>query len=493
MGLEAATYIGDLNTGNPVGSVDAKSQGDDHIRLLKSTLQATLPGLVGRAWRSQTKSGGYTVVANDNMSVLNCTTTLTLDLTAAATLANGHMFIAHANGGSVTIDPAGAELINGASTLVVPDGHIATVFCDGAAFRASIVQATNGTVSPAQITGNQNNYSPTGLAAADTLRISTDARRNITGLTGGSQGKRLTIHNVGTFPAVFKYEDGASTAANRFAFATTLGGGQSMEIKYDATSSRWRAIHLPEPLGVVKDFAGVLEDGFLAIDQNVSRTTYAALFNVIGTTFGAGDGSTTFGLFVGAGRALIAAGTGTTEEAVTSSSGNGFVVAANDKKWITGMAVVLSNLSGFTTSASAGPTYYVVRIGSTNVRLATTLALAQNGSPDITISGTGTATLTHTYTARTLGEYGGEESHAMSSTELLLHTHVQDSHTHTTPTNTSNVNAGSVVASGQNIVTEVNANITGSATVATNQNTGGNAAANIMQPFAVITRGIRYC
>ncbi len=28
--------------------------------------------------------------------------------------------------------------------------------------------------------------------------------------------------------------------------------------------------------------------------QEVSRTTYAGLFGVIGTTFGAGDGSTTF-------------------------------------------------------------------------------------------------------------------------------------------------------------------------------------------------------
>lgn len=37
--------------------------------------------------------------------------------------------------------------------------------------------------------------------------------------------------------------------------------------------------------------------GFLACDgANVSRTTYADLFGVIGTTWGAGDGSTTFGL-----------------------------------------------------------------------------------------------------------------------------------------------------------------------------------------------------
>lgn len=46
MGLESATYISDLVDTNPASS-DAKSQGDDHIRLLKSTIQATFPNVSG--------------------------------------------------------------------------------------------------------------------------------------------------------------------------------------------------------------------------------------------------------------------------------------------------------------------------------------------------------------------------------------------------------------------------------------------------------------
>jgi len=46
MALESATYIDDLVTTNPVGS-DDKSQGDDHIRLLKSTIKATFPNVTG--------------------------------------------------------------------------------------------------------------------------------------------------------------------------------------------------------------------------------------------------------------------------------------------------------------------------------------------------------------------------------------------------------------------------------------------------------------
>jgi len=51
-------------------------------------------------------------------------------------------------------------------------------------------------------------------------------------------------------------------------------------------------------VGIVVDFAGSVAptQWLLCFGQNVSRTTYARLFAVIGTTYGSGDGSTTFGL-----------------------------------------------------------------------------------------------------------------------------------------------------------------------------------------------------
>lgn len=42
MGLEAATFLSDLNSANPTAG-DQVLQGDDHIRLMKAALQATLP------------------------------------------------------------------------------------------------------------------------------------------------------------------------------------------------------------------------------------------------------------------------------------------------------------------------------------------------------------------------------------------------------------------------------------------------------------------
>src|SRR5690554_6863461 len=52
------------------------------------------------------------------------------------------------------------------------------------------------------------------------------------------------------------------------------------------------------PVGCVQMYAGSSEpDGWLFCDgREVSRTTYAELFAVIGTTYGAGNGSTTFNL-----------------------------------------------------------------------------------------------------------------------------------------------------------------------------------------------------
>lgn len=50
------------------------------------------------------------------------------------------------------------------------------------------------------------------------------------------------------------------------------------------------------PVGTVLSFAGSTAptDWLLCAGQAVSRTTFAALFAVVGTTYGAGDGSTTF-------------------------------------------------------------------------------------------------------------------------------------------------------------------------------------------------------
>lgn len=54
MGLESGTYISDLVATNPTAT-DPKSQGDDHLRLLKSTIQATFPNVTGAVTPTHTE------------------------------------------------------------------------------------------------------------------------------------------------------------------------------------------------------------------------------------------------------------------------------------------------------------------------------------------------------------------------------------------------------------------------------------------------------
>jgi len=136
MALETGTYIDDLVSTNPAAT-DLVGQGDDHIRLVKATIKATFPDLTGRAWRVQAKGSGYTLVADDNMSVIRATAAITLDLTAAATVGNGFIFAVVAEA-VTTIDPAGAETINGETTLTVPAGYMAIVWCNGTNFAAMV-------------------------------------------------------------------------------------------------------------------------------------------------------------------------------------------------------------------------------------------------------------------------------------------------------------------------------------------------------------------
>lgn len=60
-----------------------------------------------------------------------------------------------------------------------------------------------------------------------------------------------------------------------------------------------------------------------SLGRTVSRTTYSGIFSLVGTSFGAGDGSTTFGLPSPQGRVLgvIGSGTGLTTRAMGASVG----------------------------------------------------------------------------------------------------------------------------------------------------------------------------
>jgi hypothetical protein len=106
-----------------------------------------------------------------------------------------------------------------------------------------------GTIAPAQLTANQNDWNPTGLSAAAVIKIDTDANRDITGLQGGVEGRMILLEYVGTTSVTIKKDDGAtSTAANRFDFLAdiVLKPKQQIFLKYNATASRWKVLFAPQ-------------------------------------------------------------------------------------------------------------------------------------------------------------------------------------------------------------------------------------------------------
>jgi hypothetical protein len=118
--------------------------------------------------------------------------------------------------------------------LTIGFGQSASTFGNAPDFSA--------TISPAQITSSQNNYSPSGLCMASTLRLSTDASRNITGMQSCTSGWVILLRNVGAQDVVLKDASGSSSAANRFDFGgsdKTVSTKAGIFLQYDGVSQRW--------------------------------------------------------------------------------------------------------------------------------------------------------------------------------------------------------------------------------------------------------------
>ena len=105
--------------------------------------------------------------------------------------------------------------------------------------------------------------------------------------------------------------------------------------------------------GMVFPYAGTsAPTGFLLCDGSAQspRTTYAALFAIISTTYGGGDGSTTFNVPDLRGRSIIGAGTGSKVFTFASRSSNTITATgmtnANNNEIQTGQAVTYHTTSG---------------------------------------------------------------------------------------------------------------------------------------------------
>jgi microcystin-dependent protein len=153
------------------------------------------------------------------------------------------------------------------------------------------------------------------------------------------------------------------------------------------------------PSGAVMQFAGsVAPSGWLLADGSaVSRLKYASLFSVIGATYGAGDGSTTFNLPDLRQRVPVGAGTGF---ALGASGGE-------QTHTLTAAQIPGHTHSGTTGNDSPDHTHNVV-VSNGGTGSLPNATLGASGSFNETSSG---ASVRHTHPFTTDGGTGGGGSH----------------------------------------------------------------------------------
>lgn len=108
----------------------------------------------------------------------------------------------------------------------------------------------------------------------------------------GKEGRSWTVVKIDSSSNTVTVTGGSlsHTLTKQYEFVEFVVGSNSSYYKVFTTDQT--------PVGTILPFAGSsAPTGYLICDGSaVSRTTYANLFAVIGTTYGAGDGSTTFNL-----------------------------------------------------------------------------------------------------------------------------------------------------------------------------------------------------
>jgi hypothetical protein len=203
---------------------------------------------------------------------------------------------AEADGAATT--PARSDHVHAHGTGYLPDAHHTrshdhATAGDGTALVPVSLDVSagpvklSGDISPTQLTTSVNDYAPTGLATATVLRLSSDASRTITGLTGGADGRLLVLQNVGSQNIVLAAESASSSAANRFTLDTslTLTGSTCALVQYDATgigggTGRWRLIALGK--AAVGGSGNVATDTIWAVKGDLAAATGAGTASRVG-------------------------------------------------------------------------------------------------------------------------------------------------------------------------------------------------------------------
>lgn len=281
MGLETGTWVDDLVTTNPDGTADPKSQGDDHLRLIKSVLKSTFPNAT-RAFRFETvttKAGAYTVLATDQRALILGDATagaFTITLPLGSNVFAGFSVIVEKSDSSanaVTVDGNGAETIDGAATRVLDTQFEAVKFMwDGAewkALAATIVGTAgikNGAVTTAKVADDAVTYAKMQNVSA--------ASRLLGRITAGAgDPEELTGTQATTLLDAF-------TSALK-GLAPASGGGTTNFLRADGT---WASPGAGDTLGTDRTLPAAGTDSFTGLPSGLNEIVVMLADVSLGTT-----------------------------------------------------------------------------------------------------------------------------------------------------------------------------------------------------------------
>lgn len=271
---------------------------------LTASVTYTIPSGVGGTWvvRNST-TGSYTITLSSLTAGASATFAVPQDglpyTVSLIAVSGGGFYIGTITDGSITT----AKIANSAVTTAkladysITNAKLLPSTVNGLAAKTSLADADEVSVYDSAAVVVITGFTFSGSSPTYTATATTGSAHGLT--TGNS----LTISGATGNTSVNGVFSITVTSPTQFTYTVTSNASVTGSPVYIVNPGLKKITYLNllaqmVPTGTVNSFAGAAAPSgwLLCFGQAISRTTYASLFAVIGTTYGAGDTTTTFNL-----------------------------------------------------------------------------------------------------------------------------------------------------------------------------------------------------